>query len=741
MAGEIKLFGIRHHGPGCAKSLKNALEAYQPDAILIESPQEAEKLLPDLEKRKMKLPVAMLLYNEKDLAQASFYPLASFSPEYIAIRYGQKEGLPIQFFDLPAAQTMALRKEAEEGSPSEGQVEEEKQPEKPQIRLDPMSYIAELAGYPDGERWWDSMIEQNESNTEIFEAIHHLMDALRTQLNRKESELDLLREAHMRKSLRTASRQFDRIAVVCGAWHLPALDLKKYPAKADNALLKGLKKEKVKASWTPWTYEKLAFESGYGAGVLSPSWYELLFSNRQNAPVKWMVQAARFLRSKDMDASSASVIEGMRLAESLAVLRGQSIPGIEELYEASVALFGGGYPESMELIRQELIIGDKMGKLPPDVETTPLQKDFHARIKSLRLKMDEKGQLLELDLRNELHLKRSHFLNRLQILGIQWGEKQVVSGKKGSFHENWKLKWRPSFELSLLKASALGNNIKEAVSQKVRTLLGEIERVDQLTTLLSQVIEAELEAPLPTLIDAIRNKAAVSRDVEELMKALAPLAQISLYGNVRQSNREMIRKIIESLVPRICISLPNATLSINEEVARELFDLIQEVQSYILLLQNEVLAEEWQFSIGKIPLLENANPLLKGAACRMLFDSQQWEIERVSENMNLSLSPANGYPLAASWLEGFLHGNALILVHNPELWNILNSWIAKQKEEDFQEILPLLRRGFAHYSTGERHQIAGLIHKKEKNQEQQFYSYDEERGEKPLAMLHLLLGT
>ena len=46
--------------------------------------------------------------------------------------------------------------------------------------------------------------------------------------------------------------------------------LRRGPAKDDAALLKGLPKAKVAATWVPWTYGRLATASGYGAGVSSP---------------------------------------------------------------------------------------------------------------------------------------------------------------------------------------------------------------------------------------------------------------------------------------------------------------------------------------------------------------------------------------------------------------------------------------------------------------------------------------
>jgi hypothetical protein len=40
------------------------------------------------------------------------------------------------------------------------------------------------------------------------------------------------------------------------------------------------------------------------------------------------------LRAKDLDASSASVIETVRLAESLSALRDRPLPGLPEINEA-----------------------------------------------------------------------------------------------------------------------------------------------------------------------------------------------------------------------------------------------------------------------------------------------------------------------------------------------------------------------------------------------------------------------
>src|SRR4029078_13464939 len=82
------------------------------------------------------------------------------------------------------------------------------------------------------------------------------------------------REGHMRRSIRAAIKEgFENVAVVCGAWHAPALTvdaLTETSAKADDEALKGLTKGKTEATWIPWTYDRLSAFSGYGASVTSP---------------------------------------------------------------------------------------------------------------------------------------------------------------------------------------------------------------------------------------------------------------------------------------------------------------------------------------------------------------------------------------------------------------------------------------------------------------------------------------
>src|SRR5690606_16063387 len=107
------------------------------------------------------------------------------------------------------------------------------------------------------------------------------------------------------------------VAFVCGAFHAPVLHPDGWPTvKSDDALLRKLPKVKVEATWSPWTARRLAFASGYGAGVISPGWHAHLFATPDDTVVEWMVKVARSLRGEQYHASAASAVEAARLAEA-----------------------------------------------------------------------------------------------------------------------------------------------------------------------------------------------------------------------------------------------------------------------------------------------------------------------------------------------------------------------------------------------------------------------------------------
>ncbi|MFN7975791.1 MAG: DUF5682 family protein [Acidobacteriota bacterium] len=473
--------------------------------------------------------------------RAVFYPFALLSVAGDPLR--ARTVAPVRFIDLPFAHRAGGTEEAGDDAPIPP-----RDPEKP----DPLSVLAEAAGFADHELWWDAEIERRRDATGVFQGIAEAMAALRSESPGPEGE-EALREAWMRQAIRAAAKEgFARIAVVCGAWHAPVL-ADPGPAKADAALLKGLPKRKVAATWIPWTHARLTFASGYGAGVASPGWYEHLFTAPEKATIRWAAHAARLLREQDLDASSASVIEATRLADALASLREQRSPGLAELDDALLAVLCRGEQAPLALIRNRLAIGDTLGQVPETAPRVPLREDLAAELARLKLKPSTEKKTLDLDLRRDVDRGRSRLLHRLSALGIDWARSQEVRGKAGTFHEVWEVHYRPELEVAIIEASVWGNAVSDAAAARIESAARNAE-IATLTPLLDQAILAELPSAASFVLAMLQRSAALSADVPRLMGAIPALARIARYGDVRAPTEHILRP--RRLFARVVIGLP-----------------------------------------------------------------------------------------------------------------------------------------------------------------------------------------
>ncbi len=688
----IHVFGIRHHGPGCARSLRAALEALAPDVLLIEGPPDAADVLPLAADPAMRPPVALLVYPPEAPRSAVFYPFAEFSPEWQALRFGLGRGIPVRFMDLPIALRLSAPPEGEGGGDGED-------PSSPSF--DAIGRLAGAAGFEDQELWWEQEVERRRDPAGLFDGIREAMQALRAEAPPL-VPFEARREAHMRQTIRAAVKEGrERIAVVCGAWHAPAL-ASPGPARPDAEILKGPGRTKVVATWVPWTYGRLSFRSGYGAGVASPGWYQHLWTNPDRAVVRWATEAARLLRSEDIPAPSAGVIELVRLADALAAMRGLRDPGLAEIDESMVAVLCAGDATPLALVRERLEIGDRLGEVPASAPTVPLRRDLTALQRSLRLKPSPESRPLDLDLRKDIDRERSRLFHRLVLLEVPWGERRITTGKAGTFHEIWELCWRPELEPSLVAASLWGNTVDEAAGARLRRLADETPELPRLTELLDVAILCEVPDAVEHLLRRVEQVAAVGAHVLELLHALPPLARVVRYGDVRATPREHVAAVIDGLLARVLVGLPGACASLDDEAADRMSEGLAGVTGSLLLLEREAERAAWVGLLDRLALMEGIHGLVRGHACRLLLEQKALATEELGRRSSLALSAAVPPAEAAAWLEGLLRGKGLLLLQEKGLWTALDDWTASLPGETFDATLPLVRRAFSGFSSPER---------------------------------------
>jgi uncharacterized protein DUF5682 len=757
--GAPLLLGVRHHGPGSARAVRAALEARQPRVLLVEGPPEADGIIALAGDEAMRPPVALLAHAVDEPGRAAFWPLAGFSPEWVAVGWALEHGVPVRFMDLPAAHALALGDDgsrsgrgddgddrggwesgpggAEYGS-EEGAEDGAGQSTAEAVRIDPLAVLAEAAGHDDAERWWEDVVEHREAPAGSdpyapFAVLGEAMAALREQQQGTGGghRRDELREAHMRLRLRDAAREFGAgdVAVVCGAWHVPALTAK---AKVtdDRQLLKGLPKVKAEVTWVPWTHRRLARHSGYGAGITSPGWYAHLFDSPDRVVERWMTKVARLLRAEDHGVSSAHVIEAVRLADSLAAMRGRPRAGLTETIDALRAVMCEGSDVPLALVRDRLIVGDVLGEVPEGAPAVPLQRDLDRQQRTLRLKPEASERELELDLRKETDAARSRLLHRLRLLGIDWAvPTRSRTGSTGTFRESWLLCWEPELSVRTAEAGVWGTTVESAATAKAVSLATDATALVEVTALAEHCLLAELPDALTVVMRALADRAALDADVGRLAEALPALVRSVRYGNVRGTDAAALTEVAQGLAGRVCVGLPPACSGLDADGAERMRGHVDAVhRSMTLLVQAGAeraaappdvpeaagglaggLQSRWRAVLRRLASRGRVPGLIRGRCVRLLLDDAQLTHEEAARLMGLALSPGTAPPDAAAWIEGFLAGGGMLLVHDERLLALVDGWLSSVPGDAFTDVLPLLRRTFAGFESGVRRTVGELV--------------------------------
>lgn len=765
-----RVFGIRHHGPGSARSLRLALDHYRPDTIVIEGPADADPLTAYLGDPSLVPPVAMLAYVPDAPTRAAFWPFAEFSPEWQALRYATEHGVPVHFCDLPATTVLAL--DAEPGD-----------------SIDPLAELAAAAGYDDAERWWDAIVEST-TEIETFDALTEAMGALRDSIARRigpattatdprqpgggpppgqgarpdtkpdaaepfpvtdeegndghhdarsKSEsrstgddddsstgteptlvaatqgIDahtLRREAYMRQTIRKVLKGgAQRVAIVCGAWHAPALVEPLGPAAPDARLLKGLPKVKARLTWVPWTHSRLAASSGYGAGVTSPGWYHHLFTETEQPIPRWLTKVATALRGHDLPVSSAHIIEAVRLAETLAALRDRPLAGLSEVTEATRAVLCDGDEAMLRLIGAELVVGEALGSVPATTPTVPLDADLRAQIRTLRLKQQPQATLVELDLRKERDRLKSRLLHRLRILEVEWGIPTDSDVRTtGTFRETWTLQWEPEFAVAVIEASRWGTTVASAAETKLLDTADRDDRtVGDLTDALGLALLADLGGATTGLIGRLESVAALDHDVTHLLAALPALVRTLRYGDVRGTDTAALTHVADGMLIRICAGLHGAVTGLDTDAALELRDLIDAGHTAIHIRDDTEAREAWLTTLHRIADRDDVHGAIVGRTVRLLCDAGRIDAAESARRLAAALSIGSTAAAKADWIDGFLGGRGLLLVHDRELLRLVDDWLRTLDDDQFVQTLPLLRRTFGAFESGERRAIGAAV--------------------------------
>ena len=475
----VTIFPVRHHSPAASLHVRDLILKQKPKIILIEGPSDATDLIPLLLADGTEPPVAVLCYHQaggnggEDEERAGpsslVSPFCAYSPEYVALRAGQKVGSVLRFCDIPAGAMLTWRHQetprparAEQPAPAEAVSSDDaaaQQVLEPSLETQ-LAALADHFERRDSNEFWDTYFEMSaralNDAAGFSQQMHAYGDLVRDwyqpdepavanavaetdapeiqpepegpALGGRTIDFDRFREAFMRTEIRRAlaeGYQPQDILVICGAAHTSALNLEGTDYTWDEERVREAKSARAATlTLIPYSYARLSEQSGYGAGNRAPAYYQQVWESKGDfgaATRRFLLLAMNTLHAQGHIISLADAIEAERLAWTLAAIREKPAPGLEELDDAARACFGRGALDTRSTLRP-LLIGDALGKLSSKVERTPLQQDFYASLSRLRLPLADSTKKVDpLRLHEARDLQRSIFLHRLQVAGVSYG--------------------------------------------------------------------------------------------------------------------------------------------------------------------------------------------------------------------------------------------------------------------------------------------------------------------------------
>ena len=106
---------------------------------------------------------------------------------------------------------------------------------------------------------------------------------------------------------------------------------------------------------------------------------------------------------------------------------------------------------------------------------------------------------------------------------------------------------------------------------------------------------------------------------------------------------------------------------------------------------------------------DDVSGVLVGRATRLLRDGGRLAPDAAARRLGRALSVGADAPAKAAWVEGFLDGGGLLLARDTELLALLDAWVAGLSEQEFTDVLPLVRRTFGSFAAPERRAVGDAV--------------------------------
>lgn len=722
---QLNIFGVRHLSPGASYHLLDYLNEKKPKCVLIEGPVDASAIVLELANKNVKPPVALLTYTTELPVETALYPFAEYSPEFQAIAWGVKNKADVRLIDLPSDIMLKL-KQNWEADTEEGQAYYE-------YHNDLYSRLSALHNEADYESYWERNFEHNLNKGNYQQGICFQSGEMRELVEGREYHAvpssyayNMLRESHMKREIwRAVDSGFrpEDIVIVVGAYHVSGIRSELPPLTDDE--WNDIPRVNTLLTLMPYSYYRLSSRTGYGAGNKAPYYFEQMWqcmkkNTMSDLPAVYIARVAGELRKAGHHASSASVIEAVRLAGMLSAMRSGVLPVLNDLHDAIVTCLGEGEVARVAEALNRADIGTAIGSLPEGLSQTPVQEDMNNQLKRLKLTTYKSAiqQDITLDLRENIKVKsaeaafidlhRSTFFHRLCLLRIQFAKPVALTQHTATWAEKWVLQWTPEVEIEIVESNLKGESIEIAAAFELKEQLHQCESVSKAAELIRLACECGLVDNFSNAIHVLQGLLIDSTDFKEIAFAARELSMLIKYGNIRRFDLEPLVPILQQLFLRASLLLVDAC-SCDDKAATEIMKAINTMDIISQEDYERVNSTLWQQEVEKLARRDDRNSKLSGVAFSILLAHNLVSDEDCAREVSLRLSPGIPAELGAGWFEGLASRNHYALLSRISLWKELDGYVQSLSEEEFFRSVVFLRRAFGSFESSHKNSIAELL--------------------------------
>lgn len=741
----VYFFPIRHHSPVCAFHLKKAIEAFSPDCLLIEGPENAEEMIPVLNHEDTKAPIALYyfykdkkgLLGEKGEAYKCYYPFLDCSPELLALREAKEKKIPARFIDLPYGEILLGTQESR-GIRTEG----EKQTYNDDYLLGRSKYIERLCektGLRSFEEIWEKFFEIGGLflSTEDFVrqmTVYCALSREHTPMEELKEDGCLLRERYMAWRIAKASEKYRRILAVTGGFHTEGL--KKLLKKQGGSLVYTGEEVKLhnfsgdEQGVYPLAYSMEAADAlnGYASGMQSPGFYHQVWTSLsereqpkgayEQAVLHQLVSAGRWARKKGESISSYDVICAFSMAKGLAALREKREPGLAELKDAALSCFvKGEYNPStrgpVEILR-ELNTGRQTGVLCADALRPPVLVDFEEQCRKYGFKIQSAAKqevTLELFTKKK-HLMMSRFLYQMDFLETGFarrikGADLVNRRDKSRIREVWTYRFSGSVLAALADVSSLGGTVEEASRGRLVKKLRESGSGREAARLLAQGFLMGFLEETAKMGSQVKEALTEDGDFFSLAEAFSHLRMLCELQELYQvEDSTELFGLLEIAFRKTAQLLP-AMAQVKEERQQACMEHCLSLYQITGRERFRGYRQELMEAFERMLAHKEIRPGLEGAVLGLLYGDDGSCEERVKAAAAGYLQGAGETQMkSAAFLRGLFYTARDFVFAGKGFLSLIDGLLGELSGEDFMKLLPELRQAFGYFTPLEIDRIA-----------------------------------